>query len=80
MSADLPGWTCPAIDRVAELVRLHVPEPDRTEALISLEELRIAHVRLRHIATGSHARRTEAEVARLEERIGALLARRRDTG
>lgn len=80
--SDLPGWTCPAIDRVIAIVEAHVPEPDRTEARICLEEVRVAHVRLRHVASGSNAQRTEREVARLEAQIAALLARYRaaDTG
>lgn len=77
---DLPGWTCPAFDRLVEVVERYVPEPTRTEALITIESLRVSHVTLRHVASGSETPRAQqrvaAEVARLDERIAALAAGR----
>jgi hypothetical protein len=72
MSSDLPGWTCPGIDRLAETIRRHVPEPERTDSLIRLEALRVSHVQLRAAASRQDPARTAAEVARLEARIARL--------
>lgn len=69
---NLPGWTCPGIDRVAEIVRRHVRGPDRSAALLDLERLRLAHVRLRAAASGCDPNSDEIE--RLEAKIRHLEA------
>lgn len=73
MSTGLPGWTCPALDRLAASIRRHVPPGDeQLDALIAIEGLRVAHVQLRAIASRASPDRTAAEVARLQERIDEL--------
>lgn len=72
LSQDLPGWTCPALDRLSETVRRHVPDPERTDSLIRIEGLRVAHVQLRALANRASPDRAAAEVARLEQRVRAL--------
>lgn len=54
------------------MLREHVPEPDRTRGLILLETVRVAHVQLRHAASGRSPERVAAEVARLEAVIERL--------
>lgn len=57
------GHTCPAIDKVARIVRRHViASEDRRAALALLEELRSENLRLRDRATRSEER------ARLRDR------------
>jgi hypothetical protein len=76
----LPAYTCATLDRLASLVVEHVPEPDRTDALILIESLRVSHVWLRHIAqredTKRAARAVEQLAARIETKIAALAAGR----
>lgn len=73
MNVDLPGWTCPLLDALAETVRRHVPAGDeQLDALIRIEALRVAHVQLRVAASRANPRKAEREVARLEERIAKL--------
>lgn len=45
-------WSCGDIDRVIRLVRRHVPEPDQSVALLSLERVRAVNVALRAAADG----------------------------
>ena len=73
--SDLPGWTCPAIDRVITAARRHIPEPELTDVLICLESLRVSHVMLRAAAAGRAPERAAAEVVRLDQRIEQLLRR-----
>lgn len=68
----LPGWTCPALDRLAATLRRHVPEPERSEALAEVERLRLAHIRLRAAAHGTTP--PPEEVERIEVRIRHLEA------
>lgn len=46
------GWSCGDIDRAIRIVRRHVPEPDRSVALLSLEKARAVNVALRAAADG----------------------------
>jgi hypothetical protein len=52
VSPPLPGWTCPGLDRLARVIRRHVPEPDQAAALLTLEQLRLDHALLREAASG----------------------------
>ncbi len=70
----LPGWTCPALDRLGELIAAHVPEPERTDALLMIEALRVAHVQLRHVASREDTKRAARAVALLEARIESKMA------
>lgn len=72
--AHLPGWTCPILDRLGELIESHVPEPERTDALIMIEALRVAHVQLRHVASREDTKRAARAVALLESRFEAKIA------
>lgn len=53
MIAKPPGWTCPAIDKIATILRRNTDSgsADRVEGLRLLEELREANGRLRDLAT-----------------------------
>ncbi|NOT72476.1 MAG: hypothetical protein HOP09_14740 [Hyphomicrobium sp.] len=75
MSVELPGWTCPAIDRVIAAARRHIPEPELTDVLICLESLRVSHVAFRSIASGRNSTRAAGEVERLDRRVEQLLRR-----
>ena len=70
----LPGWTCPSLDRLARLVRRHVPEPDRTAALATIEGVRADHILLRAAATDRDPIGLDAVLTR----IGHLLAHHDD--
>lgn len=65
---NLPGWTCPALDRIERLTR-QLPEPQRSAVRLTLEQLRLDHTLLRAAATGTEAAELPAILARVQERL-----------
>jgi hypothetical protein len=64
-------WTCPAIDRLLRLARRHLPEPDRSAAVLDLETLRAHHILLRAAAADCDPQGLRPVL----DRIGQALAR-----
>lgn len=62
-------YTCPDLDRVARVVRRHVPEPDLSVALLSIERLRGWHIALRAAAVDREPHGLPAVLLEVERRL-----------